>query len=82
MIDPNVLKIKIEENIEGAVADVTEYSGGGDHFTCKVVSDTFEGLSMIKRHQMVYALFQAEMQSGALHALSLKTVTASEEQPG
>jgi len=30
---------------------------------------------MVEQHKMVYALFDAELKSGALHALALKTYT-------
>jgi acid stress-induced BolA-like protein IbaG/YrbA len=42
----------ISEAIEGAQVEVT---GGGGHFTIKVVSDQFEGKNMLQSQRMVYS---------------------------
>lgn len=47
------------------------------HFNVKVVSDGFQGLSLVKRHRLIYGLLQEELQNG-LHALSLITKTPAE----
>ncbi len=51
--------------------------GSESHFKVVVVSDDFEGLSRVKRHQTIYRLLAAEM-SGAIHALAIHTFTSSE----
>ncbi|KAG2686256.1 hypothetical protein I3843_10G159300 [Carya illinoinensis] len=52
-------------------------SDGETHFNVKVVSKEFEGKSLVKRHRLVYALLQEELQSG-LHALSIVAKAPSE----
>lgn len=47
------------------------------HFNVKVVSEGFQGLSLVKRHRLIYGLLQEELQNG-LHALSLITKTPAE----
>lgn len=47
------------------------------HFNVKVISDAFQGLSLVKRHRLIYGLLQEELQNG-LHALSLITKTPAE----
>lgn len=47
------------------------------HFKVIVVSKSFSGLSLVKRHQAIYALVQNEMDRG-LHALSLHTFSEEE----
>ncbi len=47
------------------------------HFKVIIVSQHFAGLSLVKRHQAVYALVQDEMDRG-LHALSLHTFSEEE----
>jgi stress-induced morphogen len=66
------LKQRIEAAIPGARADVTDLTGGGDHFRATVVSPEFAGLSRIEQHRRVYAVFGAEI-GGPIHALSLVT---------
>ncbi|HMT83960.1 MAG TPA: BolA/IbaG family iron-sulfur metabolism protein, partial [Ottowia sp.] len=38
----------------------------------------FEGKRPIARHQMVYATLGSQMQTDAVHALSMKTLTPAE----
>jgi stress-induced morphogen len=66
------LKDRIETAIPGARADVTDLTGGGDHFRAVVVAREFESLSRIEQHRRVYAVFGAEI-GGPIHALSLET---------
>lgn len=56
-----------------------QIEGDGVHFDVLIVSDAFEGLSLVKRQQMIYSLFTNAIQSGMLHALNLKTLTKKEE---
>jgi stress-induced morphogen len=72
MPDPEELKERIEAAIPGAHADVTDLTGGGDHFRAKVVAGEFAGLSRIEQHRRVYAVFGSEI-GGPIHALSLET---------
>ncbi|WCJ32561.1 SufE-like protein 1 chloroplastic/mitochondrial [Euphorbia peplus] len=52
-------------------------SDGETHFNLKVVSEEFEGKSLVKRHRLVYGLLQEELESG-LHALSIVAKTPAE----
>ena len=66
------LKERIEAAIPGAQADVTDLTGGGDHFRATVVATEFAGLSRIEQHRRVYAVFGPDI-GGPIHALSLET---------
>lgn len=68
------LKERIEQALPGAVVQVEDLTGGGDHFRAEIVSDRFQGLTRIDQHRMVYDVFGAEI-GGPIHALSLKTAT-------
>ncbi len=68
------LKQRIEAAIPGARAEVTDLTGGGDHFRAEVVSERFEGLTRIQQHKLIYDVFGDEV-GGAIHALSIKTQT-------
>ncbi len=65
----------VEKAIVGANAVV---SGDGSKFEARVVAETFEGMSKVKRHQLVYAALQDHIQSGAIHALTIKALTPAE----
>jgi stress-induced morphogen len=74
MPTPEELKRRIEQALPGALADVEDLTGGGDHFRAEVVSDRFQGLSRIDQHKLVYDVFGDEV-GGPIHALSIKTST-------
>ena len=68
------LKQRIETALPGASVAVEDLTGGGDHFRAEVVSESFQGLSRIQQHKLVYDVFGAEV-GGPIHALSIKTST-------
>lgn len=72
---PHEVKARIEEKLPGSEAYVNEFSGGTDHYEVLVVSDEFEGLMSLKRHRKVMDLFQTEIKTGEVHALSIKAFT-------
>lgn len=53
--------------------------GTDTHYKVVLVTEAFEGVRAVARHQKVYALVQSEMQKG-LHALALHTYTPGEWQ--
>ena len=48
---------------------------GDDHLQVTVISSEFNGLSLVKQHQLVYSALKEELASEAIHALALKTGT-------
>ena len=66
---------RIETLAPGTIVQVTDLTGTSDHFQAVVVSKAFEGKSTIQQHRMVMGLFKAEVDSGEVHALALKTAT-------
>ena len=76
-MDPEQLKSLIEAGIPGARVKVRDLRGTGDHFRVEVTSSSFEGISLVKQHQMVYAAVGEEL-TNAVHALSIHTATSEE----
>jgi acid stress-induced BolA-like protein IbaG/YrbA len=72
---PDEIKRLIEAGIPDTHAFVT---GDGYKYEATVVSPAFEGLSMVKEQQMVYATLNTQITSGALHALTIKAYTPAE----
>ncbi len=77
MLNESDIKTLIEQTI--ADARVTIH-GDGRHFEAVIISDSFLGLSSLKRQQAVYAVIGQEITSGAIHAISFKTYTTLEWQ--
>ena len=74
-METSEIKKLIEAGISNAEAIVT---GDGGKYEATVISPAFEGLSMLKEHQLVYKTVNAQIASGELHALTIKAYTPEE----
>jgi len=74
-METSAVKSIIEAGINGCEATVT---ADGSKYTAIVVSDEFEGKTMVAEQKMVYALVNEHIQSGAIHALTIKAYTEAE----
>ncbi len=68
----------IESKWPGTKAIVEDLTGTQDHYQVTVISELFSGKKMIDQHRLVKTLFDPHIQSGNVHALSLKTFTPAE----
>ena len=73
MLEPSLLEARIKAALPDAQVSIRDLTGTGDHFEARVVSSAFEGKSMLDQHSAVYAPLQDLLDSGALHALALRT---------
>ena len=62
----------IRSAIPDAEVTIRDLAGDGDHYSARVVSASFGGLTRVKQHQAVYAALGGRM-GGELHALQLET---------
>ena len=62
----------------GLPCEHLEVSGDGSHWYATIVSGDFQGLSRIARHHRAYATVGNRIQTGEVHALSMKTYTPVE----
>lgn len=74
-MQPEQIAEMIRSGIEDASVSVV--SDDNTHYEAVIVSQSFEGLRPIARHQMVYRTLGSHM-GGDIHALSLKTLTPDE----
>ena len=72
---PQHIQQKIVQGMPDAEVLVT---GDEGKFTAQVVSEQFAGLTMIKRHKLVYACVNDDIVSGELHALTIVAKTPQE----
>ena len=71
-------KYEVINLIKKKIADsevFVENLKGNDHLQVRVISAEFNGLSLVKQHQLVYSALKEELASEAIHALALKTET-------
>ena len=73
MIARDVKKI-IESAVPNSTAYILDPMNDGQHLQAFVVSSTFDGMMLIKQHQLVMKPLKEAMAS-AVHALALKTFT-------
>ncbi len=62
-------------------AQKVEVTGGEGKFEALVVSPQFAGMNAVKKHQTVYATVRDQIDSGEVHALSIRAFTP-EDAPG
>lgn len=74
-MDAATVQRLIEAGLPGA--EVHVHGPDGVHFEARVVSEAFTGKLPLARHRMVYATL-GELMGGAIHALSLRTLTPAE----
>jgi stress-induced morphogen len=75
-VDLTELQAMIEAALPGAVAEVSDEDGGGQHLRAVVTAPQFAGLSRIDQHRLVKAAIKPRFDDGSVHALSVKTQPA------
>lgn len=74
MMEPADVQRRLTEAFPGAEIDLVDLTGTRDHYQARIVSNAFEGKSLVEQHQLVYAAL-GEAMAGPIHALTLKTYT-------
>jgi len=72
---PEELKQLLTDNID---AQSIEVNGDGSKFEAAIVSSAFDGLTTIKRHQLVYKITNPYISTGEIHALTIRAQTPAE----
>jgi stress-induced morphogen len=76
MADLAEIASMIERALPGAVVEVLDETGAGDHLRATVSAPQFEGLSRIDQHRLVKAAVKERFEDGQIHALSIRTEVA------
>jgi stress-induced morphogen len=74
VMTPEMLKHLLEQSFPGDPVKVFDLTGTSDHFEVQIVSDQFEGKSLIEQHKLVHAAC-GEHLTTTIHALKIKTRT-------
>jgi acid stress-induced BolA-like protein IbaG/YrbA len=74
MVTPESIRASIAAALDCRHLDVR---GDGHHWEAVIVSPAFEGLSRVRRHQLVYAALGDRMRE-EIHALSMTTLAPAE----
>ena len=76
MISMDEIKKMIRGALPDARVEVSDMTGGGDHFEISVVSKHFAGKSLMEQHKMIFSILESEMDR-RIHAVKLKTRSPS-----
>ena len=70
---PEQIKSRLEQAYPQSAVQVIDLTGTNNHYEVSVTSSAFKGLSRVQQHQHVMGVFSAELKTGEVHALSIKT---------
>ena len=68
----NEIKKLILESLPDATIEIKDLMGDNNHYSAKIVSKSFNNISKIEQHKLVYKSLQGKM-GNELHALSITT---------
>ena len=66
------IKDMIIESMPDATIEIQDLAGDNNHYSAKIVSKSFNGLSKVEQHKLVYKSLKGKM-GNELHALSITT---------
>ncbi|CCE23525.1 BolA family protein [Methylotuvimicrobium alcaliphilum] len=69
-------QIEIIDNSAAHAGHIGAQSGGG-HYHVTIVSDAFEGKTLVQRHQLIYKAL-GDMMKQQIHALGINAMSPSE----
>ena len=76
-MDANLIKEILKKSIFDSVVEVIDTTGTNDHFKVSVISDTFEGMTLINRHKLIYKALNSFI-TKEIHALQISAKTNKE----
>ncbi len=65
---------RLKKAFPGSDVMVSDMTGGGSNFEVRIIASQFSDLNRVKQHQAVMKVFDVELKSGELHALSIKSL--------
>jgi len=86
----NTIRQKLEEALKPELIEIIDHSAahaghagnrGGGHYNVTIVSEQFEGKSLVQRHQLIYQAL-GDMMKQEIHALGINALTPSENSKG
>ncbi len=57
-----------------------EVRNEGNHYLVIAIGDRFEGMSPVKKQQLVYGALNTQLAEGTIHALTIKAFTPAQWQ--
>jgi len=74
-LSPSDIEDLLESELTGCKINI---EGGDGKFNLSIIGDVFEGLNAVKRQKMIYKILNTQIQSGAIHAVTMQLQTFAE----
>jgi stress-induced morphogen len=74
---PEQLQSRLETAYPNCAVKVVDLTGTHDHYQVHVESPVFAGMSRLEQQRHVMSVFDAELKTGEVHALTIKTAIKS-----
>ncbi len=74
---PQEIEVRLKTAFPDCDAIVTDLTGTENHYEVRVASKAFAGRSRIEQQRLVMSAFDAELKTGEVHALTIKTLVKS-----
>ncbi|MGE3974245.1 MAG: BolA/IbaG family iron-sulfur metabolism protein [Bdellovibrionales bacterium] len=71
---PEQMKDRLQKTYANAQITVNDLTGTHDHYEVVIESSAFEGLSRMQQHRAVMDVFDPELKTGEVHALTIRTL--------
>jgi len=78
-MSPDEICRRIETALGDAQVEVVDLTGTEDHYQATVTSARFRGLPLLDQHRLVYQALGDALNGGPIHALTLRTLAAKEQ---
>ena len=69
----DAIRSLLDEAFPDGTVEVTDRTGGGDHFHVSVASAAFDGLSLVEQHRLVNRALADPLADGTIHELRITT---------
>lgn len=70
---------EVAELVKNALPDCEiEVQSEGNHYLVVAVGERFEGMSPVKKQQLVYGALNQQLSDGSIHALTIKAFTPAQ----
>ena len=76
-MNSNKIKERLEIYFSDGKVEVFDTRGTGDHFSIIIISNKFDDVKIVKRHQMIYEIFKKEI-TNEIHAMQIQAYTNEE----
>lgn len=87
----NTIRQKLEQAFNPDLIEIIDHSAahaghagnkkGGGHYNVTIVSQQFEGKTLVQRHQLIYQIM-GDMMKEEIHALGINALTPTENSKG